>query len=231
MRKSTVSILGMHRSGTSCLAGSLEQCGLHLGEVKTQSPHNLKGNREHPSIFNLQERLFNKRGNSWDNPPAEIRLAEEEREELQGIIESFDAAPIWGFKDPRTLFTLDDWRELLTDRKVFLLASIRHPLAVAQSLLQRNKMDLSKGLSLWMKYNEKLLQHCLSSQVELIDFDSPFEKYDERLVALAQKMDLEIPVNRKFYEGGLINQQVESDKLDASVQRLYDQLLQMCDGC
>jgi len=30
-----VLILGMHRSGTSCLAGSLQEAGLYLGEVNT----------------------------------------------------------------------------------------------------------------------------------------------------------------------------------------------------
>jgi len=42
----TVAILGMHRSGTSCLAGSLQELGLYLGEVYDQNPHNPRGNRE-----------------------------------------------------------------------------------------------------------------------------------------------------------------------------------------
>ena len=41
-----VCVLGMHRSGTSCLAGSLEQQGLFLGETNTRGPFNLRGNRE-----------------------------------------------------------------------------------------------------------------------------------------------------------------------------------------
>ena len=32
--KPFVFVLGMHRSGTSCLAGCLEHCGLHLGDVR-----------------------------------------------------------------------------------------------------------------------------------------------------------------------------------------------------
>ncbi len=41
----TVLILSMHRSGTSCLAGSLQQGGMYLGDVYEHSPHNIKGNR------------------------------------------------------------------------------------------------------------------------------------------------------------------------------------------
>ena len=33
-----VCILGMHRSGTSCLTGSLQQAGLFLGDCHTWNP-------------------------------------------------------------------------------------------------------------------------------------------------------------------------------------------------
>jgi len=39
-------ILGMHRSGTSCLAGCLQAAGLISGEVNIQAMYNAKGNRE-----------------------------------------------------------------------------------------------------------------------------------------------------------------------------------------
>lgn len=38
-----VRILGMHRSGTSSLAGSLESAGLNLEDVVNASPHDKKG--------------------------------------------------------------------------------------------------------------------------------------------------------------------------------------------
>lgn len=49
-RTSTVNaalVLGMHRSGTRSLAGSLQERGLRLGKVFTSNPYNRKGNREH----------------------------------------------------------------------------------------------------------------------------------------------------------------------------------------
>ena len=39
-------MLGMHRSGTSCLTGIMQALGVHLGEVFTESTWNKKGNRE-----------------------------------------------------------------------------------------------------------------------------------------------------------------------------------------
>ena len=48
-------VLGMLRSGTSCLTGILEEAGLFLGDVKRKSRFNAKGNRPHPAFH--QEHL------------------------------------------------------------------------------------------------------------------------------------------------------------------------------
>ena len=65
-----VVILGMHRSGTSLLAGSLEAAGLNLGEVKKASPYNRMGNKENASIRSLNNALHKKSGAAWRRPPA-----------------------------------------------------------------------------------------------------------------------------------------------------------------
>ena len=44
--RAAVVILGMHRSGTSCLTGSLQDKGLYLGQVSQRGTFNKKGNRE-----------------------------------------------------------------------------------------------------------------------------------------------------------------------------------------
>jgi hypothetical protein len=67
-----VLILGMHRSGASCLAGSLQEAGLYLGEVKTAAPHNAKGNRESRAIMALQDDLLRANGGDWDTPPEQV---------------------------------------------------------------------------------------------------------------------------------------------------------------
>ena len=72
----SVVILGMHRSGTSVLAGSLQEAGLVLGDVVTQAPHNKKGNRENRAIMFMQEDLLQSNGGSWDNPPKNGALGE-----------------------------------------------------------------------------------------------------------------------------------------------------------
>jgi len=66
-----IAILGMHRSGTSLLAGTLQECGLDLGDVITASPANEKGNRESWALMALHEDLLRKAGGSWNQPPGQ----------------------------------------------------------------------------------------------------------------------------------------------------------------
>ena len=53
-----IAILGMHRSGTSCLTGSLQEAGLELGEHHTWNPYNRKGNRENQDFVDLHDAIL-----------------------------------------------------------------------------------------------------------------------------------------------------------------------------
>ena len=53
-----IAILGMHRSGTSCLTGSLQNSGLFLGECHTWNKHNERGNRENQKFVDLHDAIL-----------------------------------------------------------------------------------------------------------------------------------------------------------------------------
>jgi hypothetical protein len=59
----------MHRSGTSCLTGTLESWGVVLGDVHRGNPFNAKGNRESQKIMDLHDRIMAANGGSWLRPP------------------------------------------------------------------------------------------------------------------------------------------------------------------
>src|ERR1700722_18071970 len=127
-----VCILGMHRSGTSCLAGSLEEAGLRLGDVFRVGQYNAKGNRENGRIMALQEAVLIHSGGSWDRPPEYVSWNDSNRAERDNIISSYTDEPVWGFKDPRTILLIDFWREALSNLTV--VGTLRHPRLVAESL-------------------------------------------------------------------------------------------------
>ncbi len=225
-----VIVLGMHRSGTSCLVGSLEQFGVFLGEVKTYSPFNKKGNRESPLIFRFHESIFIENGGKWSDPPEEIVWKPEYDKKIFNILELFKGEPVWGFKDPRTLFFIEEWLKILGDDfEVKLVGSYRHPVKVAESLFKRNGLSLENGLKVWVAYNKRLLQVCTSNDIKLINFDLPRDEYIEKLEGIAEYLSLPANDFSSFYEEGLVTVSDESVtrrlSLPSDVSQVYQKLL------
>ena len=71
--KGVVAVLGMHRSGTSAVAGMLADHGVELGPVSEQNRFNPRGNREIRELNRLHDRVLERSGGSWWEPPARIR--------------------------------------------------------------------------------------------------------------------------------------------------------------
>jgi hypothetical protein len=179
-----VCILGMHRSGTSCLAGTLEEAGVFLGDVFRKNRHNAKGNRENQRIIQFHDNMLAEHGGSWHAPPAEMRWSARHRQQRDDIIASYCDAPQWGFKDPRTVLALDGWLEALPQLR--LVGIVRNPLAVAESLRARNGFSLAHGLALWTRYNERLLTYQVRLEFPLLSFD---RDDDELRCAFSQALD------------------------------------------
>ena len=106
-------ILGMHRSGTSCLAGTIEKTGIYFGNVSQHNTFNLKGNRENNQIIKLNNDVLAYNNGNWDNPPYKVEWPLSLKKQRDEIIEQHFPTLTWGFKDPRTLLTLDGWLEVL----------------------------------------------------------------------------------------------------------------------
>lgn len=145
-------ILGMHRSGTSCLAGSLEQCGLFLGKVSRQNRHNLKGNHELGRVARLNNRIFEKNGGSWREPPEHMSVSVWDLMMIRLTVFLLARKQPCGIKDPRITLLLESWAGQV--KSFSLIGSFRHPEAVAQSLISRNRkhFDPETAYDLWLAY-------------------------------------------------------------------------------
>ncbi len=220
-----VLILGMHRSGTSCLAGSLQEAGLYLGEVNTAAPHNAKGNRESHAIMDLQDSVLRANGGAWDAPPERVVWSAEHQARRDAIIATYPTDRLWGFKDPRTLLTLEGWLERLSTAR--FVGTFRHPLAVAASLQARNGFSIEKSLALWETYNRRLLEIQKRFGFPLLCFDWPPERYHQRLRKITPLLGLSTPeTGFTFFESALRRNQakLDDDNLSPSVAALYREL-------
>lgn len=201
----TICILGMHRSGTSCLAGSLEERGLFLGDVNSYATYNLRGNKESRTCMEINNDILALSGGSWDKPPKKVVWNDDLRQRRDAHIGSYEGHEMWGFKDPRTVFTLPFWLEAIP--KMRFVGTFRHPDAVARSLLRRgpNLAPVMPPLELWRMYNLGLLDIASRFEVPLVCFDWPPAKYARALDAVADHLHLDADgdVPLEFYEHGL----------------------------
>jgi hypothetical protein len=227
-----VIILGMHRSGTSCLAGSLEEAGLYLGRVNVQAPHNAKGNRENRDIMDLNDAVLATVDASWDRPPTEpIIWTGDQIATRDTLINSYPFDCKWGFKEPRTTFTLNGWLDALPDAEI--VATFRHPLSVAQSLNIRNGFSFDQGLKLWAAYNQRLLDINHAREIAFVCFDWSSQKYRNALIELSNRLGLKPPVNGfEFFENVLRpNVTRQEHKLPIEIANLYKKLKERAIVC
>jgi hypothetical protein len=209
--ESPVFVLGMHRSGTSLLTGTLQAAGLHLGKVNESARHNHKGNKEQGDFRRLNDGLLASAGGSWRDPPVgQVVWSEALIARGRALVARYEAGPRpWGFKDPRAVFTIEGWERLApTARRVGVF---RHPSLVAASLASRPGalwVAPNIGLELWWRYNSELLRQWTTAPFPLAEFSTPeptlttFERVCERL-------GLRPPVER-FLVANLVHQDTPS---------------------
>lgn len=157
-------ITGMHRSGTSLAAALLQRSGVFLGDdLIGPGPGNRQGHFESQQIVALQEKALIDLGiNPLGRPSArKPSFTPDQRAMAQQIIESHQTSHRpWGFKDPRAVFFLDQWRALLPEARFLFL--YRSPWAVVDSLFRRGSdQELwpkpEWAIGLWKAYNQKII--------------------------------------------------------------------------
>ena len=185
-----ITVLGMHRSGTSSLAGSLEAAGLPLGEVRAEGgASNAKGHREPGELISLHEDVLITSGGAWHMPPAKVAWTKRQRKRQREFIDSRAGMPLWGWKEPRTLLVIDGWLDVVPQLE--MVGTFRHPAAVARSLQRRHGSDtIEPWLQLWQVFNSALLRLADERRFPLIDFDLPAEAYQARLSGVVAELRL-----------------------------------------
>jgi hypothetical protein len=212
----------MHRSGTSALAGSLEQHGLFLGHVSTSDSHNPKGNRESTEVRRVNEDVLRSSGGAWKAPPPDVRWSVEHAERARRLLADYAGQAVWGFKDPRTLLTLDGWHALVPDLEH--VGIFRHPLRVAHSLEQRDGMDRAAAVALWRAYNERLLAAHGAASFPLLCFDDEPAALTGKFAQAAAALGLEQRERGEEFFAPDLRRAEATAAAPPEAQALYDEL-------
>jgi len=156
-------VLGMHRSGTSAIAGMLSYLGVDLGtNLVAGASDNELGFWEHVDLVQLNEWILQVLGASWEDArvlPAgwwDSEQVQPGRQAIGNIIgHDFAKSRVWGVKDPRLCRLVPLWNAILAEsgREPLYVIVVRHPKAVAASLIDRNGFSAEKSYLLWLRYN------------------------------------------------------------------------------
>jgi len=190
LRGTVICVLGMHRSGTSFLIGSLQKSGVFLGSHFDWNPHNQRGNRENPEVFSLHEDLLASNGGSWDDPPEVVTWSSDHLDRARALLSKYTCEGLWGFKDPRTLLTLSGWKRVAND--IRFVGIFRNPIAVAHSLRLRSGMPLERAMKLWNHYNQLLLDEYDRQPFPVICFDWQEDMLHENINAIVTTLGLQV---------------------------------------
>src|SRR5215468_990111 len=194
--QTAICIVGAHRSGTSMVTRLLHCCGLELGpkpELMPPQADNPEGFWEHLGFVALNDQLLSELGGAWDLPPppnedfTSARL-DPLRLKARLLIEKFDSACVWGWKDPRNSLTLPFWQHLLPGLKTVII--VRNPLEVAYSMKERNGTSYAFGLRLWEIYNRRLIDSAHEGNRLVTHYDLFFEDPESELRRIAEFVHL-----------------------------------------
>ena len=175
----------------------LHACGLYLGPKDALMPpqaDNPDGFWEHLGFVALNDELLDALGGAWDLPPkAEENFSDAPRMDslrMKGrlLIEGFDSADVWGWKDPRNSLTLPFWQDLLPELKTLIM--VRNPLEVAYSMRKRNGTSYAFGLRLWEIYNRRLIETADNYERLFTHYDLFFQNPEQELQRIANFIGL-----------------------------------------
>jgi len=174
----------------------LHACGLYLGKKNELMPaqaDNPDGFWEHLGFVALNDELLNALGGAWDLPPkADENFSDARlnplRMKARLLIEGFDSARVWGWKDPRNSLALPFWQNLMSGLKTLII--VRNPLEVAYSMRERNGASYAFGLRLWEIYNRRLIETAGKSERLVTHYDLFFESGQRELKRIASFVGL-----------------------------------------
>ena len=161
-KRRAVLVLGMHRSGTSAVAGVVRALG--AAPPKTpMGPHrdNPRGYFESQALFIAHDEMLSAAGTRWDDCRPIDRhwfrstAAQQYHRKIRAIfIEEFGDEPLILVKDPRICRFMPFTEAILAELGISGVAvlPIRNPLEVAYSLQRRDGFGPAKSFLVWLRH-------------------------------------------------------------------------------
>lgn len=235
-------VTGMHRSGTSLVAMTMEALGISFGDhgaFYEADRWNARGYFERRDVMDINNRMitgFRRTGSRMAALAGQLRYLSEPdinsvlgrgrrfAEEISRIGEDIGSGAI---KDPRFCITWSAWSAHLDITSC--VVCIRHPYEVADSLRRRQRIPIPLGLRFW-RYHLRALQNKIPPRLVVVDLDSLTGHPEAELAHLIRGLGLEVDIEqaiegfRDLYEPEMRKRTVTSERpeLDPETAELWD---------
>lgn len=185
-------VLGMHRSGTSLLAGVLDRLGLDAGRQDLMfkaDEFNNDGYWERVDVVEWHDRAL-RRQNGWASAPPPTTAHRDTRldglaEEIPTLLAPYDRP--WMLKDPRQCLLLPLWHEARGSSDLHVV-SVRHPHEVQRSLSRRNGYSPELSIALWERYVFDLVRSLRGRPTLVVSYDELATKPEKAIPAIADAL-------------------------------------------
>jgi hypothetical protein len=196
-------VLGMHRSGTSALAGVLQLLGVAPpNNLIPADDNNRTGYWEPLHLALLNEQLLLELGSRWDDwRPVRVEELSSSRlsfyrDEIARLLDSeYGGMPMIVLKEPRISRIVPIYRQLLTSLryKTDYVTITRNPLSVAKSLAKRDGMDLGFASLVWLNYVLASERDTRNSPRVFLSYESMVRDFGPALEKISDRFSIEWP--------------------------------------
>lgn len=231
-RPTALVVLGMHRSGTSAVAGALVARGANAGEALLPSTSdNANGYFEDARLVAASDALLASAGLAWDEPgpvprPLVAPAARAALREVFGELRGRSTPAV--VKDPRACRLVPEWSQALVEaglQPVYLLV-LRDPREVAASLQARDGMSVYRAEQLWLEHLLEAEYATRGSPRVFIDFEGLVLAPDATLDAVLGMLGLADALPRDAARGtgvepGLRRQRAKGGDVKGLAERVY----------
>ena len=220
-----VAVLGMHRSGTSSLAGILKHSGINFYESNEFNRFNKRGNQEANVIVDTNDNILSSAGFTWltAEDSKNFSISDDDINKYNNYLKEAGKAhseKCIGFKDPRfTILCEYVISRMHGQYNISYVGTYRHPIQVAMSITRRQKNIMyEEGYKSWFNYNSKLLEILKKNKSPLIYFSNMHNVYTIEVTLLINHLEsiinqkLDINNGLKFFHTNLQNETINSDE-------------------
>lgn len=242
-KQTCILVLGMHRSGTSALTGTLSLLDVYLGtDLMFDEKSNKKGHFENNFIYEINEKLLSEINSSWDDVFYDENKLEDIKavNELKTVInKEFQYAKLFAIKDPRLAFLFPVYKKVLEELgiDIKIILPFRNPLEVANSLNKRDDMPLEKGMLLWAYHFLLTEKFSRKNDRVFIEFDKLISDTFGTINEISEKLKLDL--NKKyqekkkeideFLEPGLKHHNISIENLSSNTPKIVREALRLKD--